>query len=184
MRLTDRQVTADELFRMPDDGFRYELVKGELRKMTPSGFEHGGLIINLAAPLAQHVKARRLGLVVGAETGFKIGRDPDTVLAPDIAFVSRNRMPSSGPPKGFWEGAPDLAVGVLSPSDTVFEVDEKLTAWLEAGAVAVWIVNPKRRTVTIHRAGAPPRTLSENESLTGEDVVAGFSLPVGEILTF
>jgi len=180
-RLTERGVTAEDLLRLPDDGVRYELVAGELRKMTPAGFHHGAIIMNISSPLAQHVKAHALGIVCGAETGFRIAHAPDTVLAPDVAFVRRDRLSPSGVPAGYWQGAPDLAVEVLSPSDTVFDVDAKVAAWLEAGAAAVWIVNAQRRVVTIHHAGEPPRTFSETEILADAGVVAGFQMPVAEI---
>lgn len=180
-RVTNRQVTAAELLRLPDDGFRHELVRGELRKMTPAGFAHGAIVANMTGPLMLHVKAHALGVVCGAETGSRIGSDPDTVLAPDVAFVRRDRLPPSGLPAGYWPGAPDLAVEVLSPSDTVFEVDEKVAAWLEAGTVAVWVANPQRRVVTIHRSAAAPRILSEADTLTGDDVVAGFQMLVADI---
>ena len=96
-----RAVTADELFRMPDDGYRYALVSGELQRITSAGFDHGAVTMNLAAPLARHVKTGRLGVVCGAETGFVLERRPDTVLAPDIAFVRRERIPASGRPRTF-----------------------------------------------------------------------------------
>ena len=179
--LTDRQVSAEELIRLPRGRFRYELIRGELRTMTPAGFNHGAIIMNVSAPLAQHVKTHALGVVCGAETGFRLGSDPDTVLAPDVAFVRRDRLPPSGPPAGYWPGAPDLAVEVLSPSDTVFEVDAKVAAWLAAGTGAVWVVNPQRRVVTIHRAGTAPRTLSETATLTGNDIVGDFQMPVADI---
>ena len=179
--LTDRQVTAEELLRLPDDGFRYELVRGELRKMTPAGFHHGAVIMNVSGPLVQHVKAHALGVVCGAETGFRIGSNPDTVLAPDVAFVRRDRLPPSGLPAGYWPGAPDLAVEVLSPSDTVFEVDANVAAWIESGTGAVWVVNPQRPAVTVHRAGTAPRTLSETATLTGDDIVGGFQMLVSDI---
>ena len=184
MPLTGRAITADEVFRLPDDGYRYELVKGELRKMTSAGFGHGAIVVNLTAPLGQHVKSHGLGVVSGAETGFRLASDPDTVRAPDAAFVRRERIPASGLPIGFWPGAPDLAVEVLSPSDTVSEMDEKVSAWLSAGAAAVWVVNPLRRTVAIHRAGAAARILSEAETLDAGDVVPGFRLPIGELFAF
>ncbi|HEX8353452.1 MAG TPA: Uma2 family endonuclease, partial [Pyrinomonadaceae bacterium] len=117
MTTTLQRSTASELFVMPHDGSRYELVKGELRKMSPSGSEHGAIIINISVLLAQHVKSKKLGVCFGAETGFKIAADPDTVRAPDVAFVRRERIPESGIPKKFWPGAPDLAVEVLSPGD-------------------------------------------------------------------
>jgi len=174
-------MTAGELFRMPDDGYRYELVKGELKRMTPAGFDHGAIIVNLTAPLFQHVKAHRLGVVCGAETGFTLSTNPDTVLAPDIAFVRRDRIPASGRPRSYWNGAPDLAVEVLSPSDSRAEIDEKVTQWLSAGTCAVWVVHPKTETVTVHRREEPPQTLSRSETLDGGDLIAGFRLPVAEI---
>ena len=116
MSTTHTLVTADELFMMPDDGFRYELVKGELRRMPPAGSEHGAIGINIALVVAQFVKAHDLGVVFGADTGFKIASNPDTVRAPDLAFVRRERIPAGGVPREFWPGAPDLAVEVISPA--------------------------------------------------------------------
>jgi len=119
-------MTAGELLYMPDDGFRYELVKGELLRMAPAGSEHGVTVMNITLPLAVFVKAHNLGIVFGAGTGFKIASDPDTVRAPDVAFVHRDRVPESGIPKSFWPGAPDLAVEVVSPNDTKAEVEDKV----------------------------------------------------------
>jgi Uma2 family endonuclease len=181
MSATTQPMTAEELLSMPRGKFRYELVKGELRKMSPSGSEHGVVIMNLAAPLAQHVKANKLGLVFGAETGFKIARNPDTVLAPDIAFVRLERIPESGIPKAFWPGAPDLAVEVVSPGDTLVEVDEKVEEWLKAGASAVWVVNPKQRAVTVYRSLKSAEKFMDQDELDGQDVVPGFRCCVAEI---
>ncbi|HEV2860456.1 MAG TPA: Uma2 family endonuclease [Pyrinomonadaceae bacterium] len=180
MSTTVQLVTADELFLMPKDGFRYELVKGELRKMSPAGGEHGAVIINITLPLAQHVKAKNLGVCFGAETGFKIASDPDTVRAPDLSFVSRERIPKSGITKKFWPGAPDLAVEVLSPGDTVYEVEEKVGEWLTAGTKAVWVLNPKLRGVSVHRSMTDVTRLSESDELDGGDVVPGFRCKVGD----
>jgi len=116
-------VTADELLTMPHNGFRYELVRGELKQKSPSGSEHGVTVVHLTWPLAQHVKDNHLGIVFGAETGFKITTNPDTVRAPDIAFVSHERIPATGIPRGFWPGAPDLAVEVVSPGDTIYGIN-------------------------------------------------------------
>ena len=183
MSATTQLITAEELFRMPDDGWRYELVKGELHKMSPAGSEHGAVVMNLGAPLGMHVKANNRGVVFGAETGFRLATDPDTVRAPDLAFVRRERIPATGIPKQFWPGAPDLAVEVLSPGDTVYEVEEKIAEWLAAGASAVWVLNPKRRTVTVHRSTDGPRTLSGDDEIDGEDVVPGFRCRVGDLFT-
>jgi len=181
MSTTTQLTTADELFMMPKDGFRYELVKGELRKMSPAGSEHGVIIMNLGAPLTLHVKAKQLGVVFGAETGFKIATNPDTVRAPDIAFVRRERIPESGIPKKFWPGAPDLAVEVVSPGDTFDEVGEKVEEWLKAGVSAVWVVNPKLRNVTVYRSLTEVVTLSEKDEIEGQEVVPGFRCMVSEI---
>lgn len=181
MSTTIEPTTAEELLMMPKDGFRYELVKGELKKMSPAGSEHGAVAMNVAILLGQYIKANKLGVVFAAETGFKLATDPDTVLAPDVSFVRRERIPQSGLPKAFYPGAPDLAVEVVSPGDTKKEVAEKVESWLTAGSSAVWVVNPKRRTVTIHRPQAEAVTLDEGDELDGQDVVHGFRCNVSEI---
>src|SRR5918992_440902 len=111
MSTTTQLVTADELFAIPSDGFRYELVKGELRKMSPAGSEHGAVIANITVLVGQHVKANSLGVCFGAETGFKIETDPDTVRAPDLAFVRRGRIPEAGISHGNQPGAPRMEGG-------------------------------------------------------------------------
>jgi len=137
--------------------------------------------MNLAVPLGQHVKENNLGLVYGAETGFKLATDPDTVRAPDIAFVRRELIEQTGLHKGFRPGAPDLAVEVLSPGDTAEEIEQKTAEWLAAGARAVWIVSPKRRTVTVHRSLKHIKILTEQDELDGADVVPGFRCRVADI---
>ncbi len=176
-----RLVTAEELERLPNDHMRHELVRGELRTMPPAGGEHGVLVINLSAPLAVHVKGHKLGLVFGAETGFRIAKDPDTVRAPDIAFVRTDRIPAGGVPKSFFPGAPDLAVEIVSPGDTHDEVEEKVQEWLDAGTTQVWVVSPKRRTVTVHRSATDITILTEKDDLSGGPLLPGFSCPVSEI---
>lgn len=181
MSTTTKTVTAAELFRMPDDGFRYELVDGELIQMTPSGGEHGAVVINLSSPLHQHVKANKLGVVCGAETGYKLRSNPDTVLAPDISFVSAERIPASGVPRAFWTQPPDLAVEVASPSDTLRGLDKKANRWLAEGAALVWVVISRKRTVIVYRPSASPITLTEADVLDGGSVVPGFTCPVASI---
>src|SRR5918999_1116101 len=134
MTTTQQLMTAEDLLRLPDDGFRYELIRGELRKMAPAGFLHGRIAIKLSTSLDQHVTNRNLGVVCAAETGFKLASDPDVVRAPDVAFIRRERVEEVGNVEGYWPGAPDLAVEVVSPSDTYTDVQEKVFDWLEAGA--------------------------------------------------
>ena len=166
---------------MPDDGCRYELVAGELRKMTPAGWRHGTVAGHLHVLLGAHVSQQNLGRVLGAEPGFLLARDPDTVRAPDIAFLHKDRFEGEPPAEAFWPGAPDLAVEVVSPGDTTGEVDEKVRSWLDVGAKMVWVVNPRWRSVTVYRSPTNIRTLTENDELDGEDVVPGFRCRVSEI---
>jgi Uma2 family endonuclease len=181
MSTTTQLTTAEELFMMPKDGFRYELVKGELRKTSLASCEHGVVVANLTVLLGFFIKTNKLGIAFGAETGFKIATNPDTVRAPDIAFVRRERIPESGIPKKFWPGAPDLAVEVVSPGDTFDEVGEKVEEWLKAGVSAVWVVNPKLRNVTVYRSLTEVVTLSEKDEIEGQEVVPGFRCKVSEI---
>lgn len=173
--------TADELLRMPDDGWRYELVEGELRKMTPAGSEHGFLSNEVSWHLTEHVRRNRLGRVFGAETGFRVGRNPDTVLAPDVAFIRQARIDAVGIPKAYFPEAPALVVEVVSPGDTVDEVDAKMRRWLHAGIEMGWVVHPGGRRVTVYRAPDEICVLTENDVLDGGSVVEGFSLRVGEL---
>ena len=171
-------LTAEELWKMPDDGYRYELVKGILRKMPPAGFEHGIRSLKIGSLLHVHVEKHGLGCVCGAETGFTISRNPDTVRAPDAAFVRREAIERQGIVKGYWEGAPDLAVEVISPGDTYREVAEKVDDWLAAGCAMVWVINPRRETVEVHRPAEEPIVLSGADILEGGDVVEGFRCEV------
>lgn len=176
-----KPITADDLLAMPDDGWRYELVEGELRRMSPTGQEHGVVTINLTTPLHSHVKANKLGVVCAAETGFVLSHNPDTVRAPDIAFISRERYERVGRTPKYWEGAPDLAVEVLSPSDTVRRVEGKVKNWIEAGARMVWVVSPKLQIVTVYLSLSDISVLTDKDVLTGGSLVPGFQIPVSEI---
>ena len=173
-------VTAAELLDMPEDGYRYELVRGELRKMAPAGAEHSELAIKIAAALLAYVKANNLGKVYGADTGFWIGSDPDHVCAPDAAFVRRERL-TAGRVTGYWPGAPDLAVEVISPNDRYTEVEEKVADWLAAGVQLVVLVNPRNRTVTRRSPGESPVILTEGDVLEGGDVIPGWQMAVADI---
>lgn len=181
MTVTNRPVTAEDLFALPDDGKRHELIKGELTTIAPTGGGHGATVMTLAVPLGNHIQQRKLGVIFSAETGFIVARNPDTVRAPDIAFVAKDRIPSSGVPVKFVPLAPDLAVEVVSPNDTVYEVDEKVRDWLNAGTRLVWVVNPNRRIIEVHAPRQPSRMLTEAESLDGGNVVSGFTIALKDI---
>jgi Uma2 family endonuclease len=181
MSTTPTLVTANELCALPDDGFRYELVRGEVRRMPPAGSEHGAVVMNLGSPLHACVRSHDLGVVFGAETGFKIASDPDTVRAPDLAFVRREHIPEGGIPSGFWPGAPDLAVEVTSPGDTYTEVEEKVHDWLRAGTRMVLVLNPRTRTVTIYTSPTTVVRLTKSDTFTGGEVLPGFACRVSGV---
>lgn len=174
-------LTAEDLLKQADDGYRYELVKGVICRMPPTGFEHGIRTAEIGSLLNVHVKKHKLGYVCGAETGFKISQNPDTVRAPDAAFVSQTAIDEKGIPKGFWEGAPDLAVEVISPSDTYTEVEEKVDEWLNAGCAMVWVMNPRRETVEVYRSPDDIIVLRGEDILDGRDVIEGFQCPVRDL---
>ena len=181
MATTDKLMTADELLRLPDDGQRHELIAGVLRTMPLYGAEHGRVAANLAMLLGQYVYAHNLGCVYAAGTGFQLTARPDTVRAPDLAFVRQERVLAVGRVMGYLPGPPDLAAEVLSPNDRPAEVEEKVASWLAHGTRLVLVVDPRRRTVRVYRPGTPPRTLAEQDVLSGEDVVPGWTLPVGAL---
>ena len=181
MDVVRRQATVEELLYMPDDGFRYELVQGELRRMAPAGNVNGRIAINVGTSLNNHVRAHNLGIVYAAETGFKLTRNPDTVRAPDAAFVSRAHTEVIGEVEGYWPEAPDLAIEVISPGDSYVDVEEKVFDWLEAGTKMVVTINPRKRSATVYRSLVDITVLTEMDVLDGGDVVLGFRLAVQEI---
>jgi Uma2 family endonuclease len=170
-------ITAEEFFDMGDIG-RCELIDGEIVRMSPSGAEHGNVAMNLGAILRQFVKASGLGKVFAAETGFKLA--PRRVRAPDVAFVRADRL-TGGVPKRFFEGPPDLAVEVVSPSDTWQEVEEKVEDWLASGTRSCWVVDPKTRLVVVYHPGGQATRFDSKAVLTDELVLPGFSVPVAEV---
>jgi Uma2 family endonuclease len=178
MSTTARAVTADELLRMHGDGVRRELIRGEIKMMSPVGHEHCLVVASVASQLMTWATQSKSGRVASGEPGFLMARNPDTVRAPDVAFMRRERY-SSGVPIAYFPGAPDLAVEVVSPGDTPREVEEKAQDWLANGAEEVWVVHPRTRTVTIYRSDAGPRVLNDQETLDSPVLLPGFSCAVG-----
>jgi Uma2 family endonuclease len=174
-------MTAEELLRMPDNGLRTELVRGELRTMAPANHTHGYLTVNVTIALAHYVKAKNLGRVYAAETGFILERDPDTVRAPDVAFIRRERLPEAEKTEGYWPGPPDLAVEVISPSEAYVDVEEKVYDWLNTGTRMVVVVNPRKRLVTVYRSISDMVILTDKDTLDGGDVVPGWTMAVADI---
>jgi Uma2 family endonuclease len=179
--VVERIITADELWQMPDDGLRHELIRGELTAMAPAGFHHGVLAGDIHASLSEYARKEGLGAVTAAETGFKLSVNPDTVRAPDVAFVAQRRVDAVGLVPGFFPGAPDLVVEVISPGDTYSEVQDKVFDWLEAGTRLVVVVDPRKQRVMVHSALSDLRILTGQDTLDGGEVVPGWRLPVAAI---
>ena len=174
-------VTADELLRMPDDGRRYELIEGELIEMAPAGGRHGRVGAKIVTRLCLYVEGNDLGELLASEVGFFLQRDPDTVRAPDAAFIAKDRLPPEGIPVGFVDTIPDLVVEVVSPNDRAGQLQAKVEQWIEYGVKVVWLVNPERRSITVYRSLSDVQVLHEDDTLTGEPVLPGFTCPVAEI---
>lgn len=173
-------MTAEELLRLHLPNKRAELVRGLLVVREPAGYHHGDVAARLLVAIANHVNANGLGRVFAAETGFMLTRNPDTVRAADVAFVSAARLPDP-PPRGFADLAPDLAVEVLSPDDRPGEVLAKVGDWLNAGARAVWVVDPVRVLARVYRADGSESILGATDALRGEDILPGFEYPLSAI---
>ena len=168
------------LWKIVADGSRYELSRGELVPMTPVNYNHGKIVIRLGRMLDQFVQEHGLG-AVGTEIGFRLARNPDTLRAPDIAFVARSREPQGAAAEKFAELAPDLAVEVLSPDDSASDVLKKVEEYLASGVRLVWIADPATRTVTVYRSLEDVRVLTAQQDLDGRDVLPGFRCKIKEI---
>lgn len=177
---TTVQMTAEDLLEMPDDGRKFELIRGELREMAPVNYLHGRFVLWLGRKVGDFAEAHQLG-DVNTDTGFVLARRPDIVLAPDLAFIRADRIPLPGDQLSFAELAPDLAIEVLSPSNRAQEMLDKVLLYLEAGTRLIWIFDHKREAVTVHTPDRVARTLLAGDVLDGGDVLPGFSLPVAEI---
>ena len=181
MRTLKKLFTAEELFHLPTVGRRLELVKGKVYEMAPAGGRHGYTAMNTGMVLGGHVRANGLGRVFAAETGFILRRDPDTVRAPDVAFVSQSQLSVEEIPDGYIDLAPDLVVEVVSPNDRRREVREKVEGWLNAGVRLVWVLYLAARSAVVYRSLSDVTHLTADGFLDGEDVVPGFICPLGEL---
>ena len=174
-------MTADELLHLSLPDKRTELVRGRLIVREPAGWVHGVVAMKIGAKLAAHVDQSEAGVVLAAETGFKLESDPDTVRAPDVAFVARERAPIEST-RGFPGLAPDLAVEVLSPDDRPGEVLAKVGDWLSAGTKLVWVVDPARRLARVYRSDGSEVIVPAEGALDGENLLPGFSCPLASLL--
>lgn len=181
MTTATQHITAEALYAMGDIG-RCELIRGEIVQMTPAGAEHGDLTYELSRRIGNFVVEHDLGKVFAAETGFILTRNPDTVRAPDVAFVRKDRLPRE-PVRGYFPGAPDLVVEVISPGDRLSDVNEKVEQWLAGGATSVWVVDPPNRMIEISRAGGEVLRVRAPEVVKDDPVVPGFVLETATLFS-
>jgi len=181
-------MTAEELVGYDIPGKRVELVRGQVMVREPASLRHGEVSLRIGVALANHLAQERdaqgwalaRGRVATADPGFTLARSPDTVRAPDVAYVSRERH--SGPmPEGFPQFAPDLAVEVRSRGDRAGDVQAKVGDWLSAGTTLVWVIDPARKAATVYRADGTVSVLGGDDALTGEALLPGFGLPLREL---
>ncbi len=175
-----RRIDAETLERMPRSDMRRELVRGVVVEEMPPGLPHGVL----AGRIVSLIHAARGDAVLGwlgVETGFILRRDPDTVRSPDVFFIRRDRLADPLAEPGFFEGAPDLVIEIVSPSNRPQELAERVADYLDAGTALLWLVDPQRREVTVHRPGTDSRTLGQGDTLRAPDLLPALELPVARI---
>jgi len=172
--------TAEMLEQLPDDSFRYELDDGELIKMSPGNPTHGQVGAKIISRLSLFVEANDLGAVLALDSGFVLSRDPDTLRAPDVAFVLKQRL-ADLPQTGFPEIAPDLAIEVISPSETPRHIERKIQQYLDAGTTAVWLFYPYENRAVVRLRSGETRSLAGNDTIEEPDLLPGFALRLAEI---
>ncbi|MDE0198137.1 MAG: Uma2 family endonuclease [Caldilineaceae bacterium] len=180
-RTEEKLLTANDLLRLYSEGVRGELIRGALCETMPTGLTYGEIVMNLGGALRNFIRPRRLGRLVGSDSGMMLERDPDTVREPDIVFISAQKLPLNVRLSGYYEGAPDLVAEIVSPSDGPREVYHKALMWISFGVSLVWVVNPEKRAIEVHRPNQPLLSLTENDILDGGEVLPGFNYPVRDV---
>ncbi len=184
MTTAKKLLTADDLLAMPDNGMRRELIRGELFEMPPAGDDHGFVGEEISWRVGTHIRQRRLGRGRMAETGFWIERQPDTVRAPDYAYISYERMSQRPQGRSFSEVIPDLVIEVVSPSDSARYVADKIRMWLDAGVRLALAVYPSTQEIVANHDDGRVERFGVEDTLTCEPVLPGFSCPVADIFTY
>ena len=181
-RPATKLMTTEEFMRITRPG-RFDLLYGKLIEGSPAGGQHGEVASEVVFALTAHAHTKQPGKVYTAEAAFELAHDPDVTFAPDVAFVRAERLPPLHERVGAIKLAPDLAVEIVSPSDRMTTVRRKVAAYLAHGTAMVWVIEPRRRTVTVHRPGREPQVFREGDELDGEDVLPGFRLRVEQLFT-
>jgi len=178
---SNNSLTAGRLFALPDDGNLYELIEGKLHIISPAGSEHGKVAARLLISLGIHVESLDLGEVFAAETGFRIASNPDTVRAPDAAFVSHEKLNSTESTGAYLQLAPELVVEVVSPSDSFSEVESKALQWLDAGCLLVLIADPDNESIQIYRDSQQRQILRTGDSFDSGEVCQNWKLEINDV---
>lgn len=173
-------LTADDFWHSPDNDMRRELVAGEVIETMPPGALHGTIAYKVAHKLGLWVD-QGAGGCIGLGSGFVLARDLDTVRAPDVFYLRAERVPATGLPEGFWQLAPDLAVEVVSPSESAQEVRGKVRDYLGAGTALVWVVYPRSQEVVVHTPDGRAQTFGADDTLAGFELLPGFSCAVSSL---
>jgi Uma2 family endonuclease len=179
MTLATRNLTAEDLLAMGAGSHLLELFEGELRTVSPANMRHGDIAGQIGMILRQYVSPRKLGRVI-IEGGFVLARNPDTVLGPDVSFIQQSRVPADGLREEFFEGHPDLAVEIISPTNPKRELDAKMKTYLKHGTPLAWLVDPRGQTVDVYRPKQAVKRLKKTDMITGEEVIPAFSCAVAE----
>ena len=174
-------VTANELLEMDRRDIKGELIRGVFCEKMSSGTEHGEIAMLLGSGMINFVRPRRIGRVIGGDSGVFLEKGPDTVREPDIAYISADKLPLDIRVRGYLEIIPDLVAEIISPSDRPAQIHDKTRMWLSYGVRIVWEIHPERREVQVHQLGQPPTVLGEDDTLDGGDILPGFTLPVRDI---
>jgi Uma2 family endonuclease len=184
-QMATRPLTAADLAALPTNlpsgPVRYELREGELRIMAPPGDEHGDVEFTIGLLLGIHGQQQGHGRGRSGDSGIILRRDPDTVVGADAVFLTRDQLPPRRSPEGYLETIPALVVEVRSKNDTNTKVAEKVVDYLAAGVRVVWVADPGRQTLTVHRPGEPPLELGVGDTLTAEGIIPGFAVPVARL---
>lgn len=178
MSVITRTVTAEELLAMSEHKW-LELYDGELKDVSPANARHGDIAGQIGMILRQYVSPRKLGRIL-IEGGYILARNPDTVLGPDVSFLLQSRIPADGLPQKFFEGHPDLAVEIISPTNPRKELLAKLNRYLASGTALAWLVDPNAQTVDVYRPEHAVTHLTRTDMLSGHEVIPGFTVQVAE----
>lgn len=178
---TTRTMTVEELLELEDDGRRYELIRGELLSMPPTGEAHGHVMGKLSHLIWRYLDENPIALLAVGDPGYVLGHDPDILLAPDLALTLVTRLHGESAERGYPARAPDVVIEILSPTDRIGPVNEKVSLYLEAGVRIIWLIDPDRKAITQYAPNQPARLLQSGDTLTAESVLPGFQLPVSDI---